>query len=189
MIINLDHMGNVWGQYDIGHMGLSVFRGITTHLRDFLSFIKKLILFSQSYCNWKIWARKNKAQIRILLTLRYYWVILSDISLLLLFFLYIKVVSSVLINRVFCWIMWFNHDEPLAWLKARGYSHAVYVAFLKKWPYSYNGLSCIFGTIFNTIVLIYITETMLLRFYCSDIKYISIMFHFPNAKIRSPKPI
>ena len=54
MIINLDHMGNVWGQYDIGHMGLSVFRGITTHLRDFLSFIKKLILFSQSYCNWKI---------------------------------------------------------------------------------------------------------------------------------------
>ena len=54
MIINLDHMGNVWGQYDIGHMGLSVFRGITTHLRDFLSFIKKLILFNQSYCNWKI---------------------------------------------------------------------------------------------------------------------------------------
>ena len=27
--------------------------------------------------------------------------------------------------------MWFNHDEPLAWLKARGYSHAVCVAFLK----------------------------------------------------------
>jgi len=39
MIINLDPMRSVWGQSYIPHMGLSVFIGITTHLREIIDML------------------------------------------------------------------------------------------------------------------------------------------------------